>query len=204
LIAVFGWKVADFYHKLSVELRVTDMYSKPPQITPKRDLCMTSTYLSISRELLELIEKTWVVPTGQSPSTADQARLSIINGLQELRDVLAIEREVSEDERATLLLPLPEPYQTATLYTADQMRAYALMNGVQLASLHSNFLRRQLQSVRKVKEDALEALTAISEIEDKLNGGDWDEIEEARGIANAALSACEPYAEVLPANPLLC
>jgi hypothetical protein len=164
---------------------------------------MTSTYLSISRELLELIEKTWVVPTGQSPDTDDQSKLAISMGLQELRDALAFEREVSEDEEATLLLPLPEPCRTATLYTAEQMRTYALMNGVQLASLHSDFLRRQLQVVRKVKEDALEALTAISEIEDQIYGGDWDEIEQAREIANAALGASNECAEVLPANPSL-
>jgi hypothetical protein len=150
---------------------------------------MNSTHLSISRELLELIEKTWAVPAGQSPGTDDQFNLAISMGLQELRDALAFEREVSEHERATLLLPLPDPCQMPTLYTAEQMRTYALMNGVQLAALHSNFVRRQLQSMRTQREIALEALTEISEIENHLHGGDWDEIERARTIANAALSA---------------
>lgn len=150
---------------------------------------MTSTHLSISRELLELIEKTWAVPAGQSPGTDDQSKLAISMGLQELRDALAFEREVSEHERATLLLPLPDPDQMTTLYTAEQMRTYALMNGVQLAALHSDFLRRQLQSMRTQREVAVEALTEISEIEDQLYGGDWDEIEQGRTIANAALSA---------------
>lgn len=35
---------------------------------------------------------------------------------------------------------------------------------------------------------AIEALTKIAAIEDELHGGDWDEIEEARDIANAALT----------------
>lgn len=33
------------------------------------------------------------------------------------------------------------------------------------------------------------ALKAIAAIEDKLDGGDWDEIEQARQIANDALGA---------------
>lgn len=37
-------------------------------------------------------------------------------------------------------------------------------------------------------EASRKALRQISQIEDKMIGGDWDEIEEARAIANAALS----------------
>ena len=37
-------------------------------------------------------------------------------------------------------------------------------------------------------EAARKALHQISQIEDKMIGGDWDEIEEARAIANAALA----------------
>ena len=33
-----------------------------------------------------------------------------------------------------------------------------------------------------------EALRRIAAIEDRLNGGDWDEIRDARDIANAALA----------------
>jgi hypothetical protein len=40
----------------------------------------------------------------------------------------------------------------------------------------------------QTRVDTLErALRKISAIEDSLHGGDWDEIEEARTIANAAL-----------------
>lgn len=165
---------------------------------------MTQTYVSLRRELLELIEKTWGVPTDQVPNAGGKSELSISNGLQELRDVLAREREVSEATATHALLPLPDDClgvsnPDSRLYTAEQMRAYSLGNGSRIAALHSHVLFRQLELVRTQKENALEALTAISEIEDKLSGGDWDEIEEARSIADAALSAV-----VLPTNPALC
>ncbi len=38
----------------------------------------------------------------------------------------------------------------------------------------------------------LEALTRIAAIENKMSGGDWDEIEEARAIARAALAHRAP------------
>ncbi|WP_274644655.1 hypothetical protein [Pseudomonas serbica] len=172
---------------------------------------MASRYVSISLDLLELINRFLGVPTSQAASVDEQSELKIKNGLQQLRDALARECEViySTETGTLVLLPLPDRFrsiglQSANLYTAEQMRDYALGNASRIAALHTSIIRRQLEHVRRVKEDAFEALTAISEIEDKLNGGDWDEIEEARGIANAALSACETYAEVLPANPLLC
>ena len=157
---------------------------------------MTSPYVSLRRELLELIEQTWAVPTGQAPSAGEPSELAISNGLQELRDLLAREREVSDATASNTLLPLPDHCRDVSdpvslFYTAEQMRIYALANSSRIAALHSNALCRQLESVGKVKEDALQALTAISEIEDQLQGGDWDEIEEARDIANAALSACK-------------
>lgn len=155
---------------------------------------MTSPYISLRRELLELIEKTWCIPTGLSPIAGRQSELAISNGLHELRDALARVREVNEATAAQTLLPLPDDClevsdPASKLYTADQMRAYALGNGSRIAASHSDILCRQLESVRRQKEYALEALTAISEIKDQLYGGDWDEIEQARSIADAALSA---------------
>ena len=86
----------------------------------------------------------------------------------------------------------------------SQLRDYALDNGSRIAAMHVSILRRQLESLREVKEDAFEALTAISEIEDKVSGGDWDEIEQARDIANAALSAYKASVVVLPENQSPC
>jgi hypothetical protein len=39
--------------------------------------------------------------------------------------------------------------------------------------------------------DLLAALKQIAAIEDKMNGGDWDEIEDARQIAQAAIAKAE-------------
>lgn len=51
--------------------------------------------------------------------------------------------------------------------------------------------RRSDPLVERVKE--LEgALRKISAIEDQMYGADWEEIEEARGIADAALSKARP------------
>lgn len=47
------------------------------------------------------------------------------------------------------------------------------------------------QLVERVKE-LEEALRKISAIEDRMYGPDWEEIEEARGIADAALSKARP------------
>lgn len=47
------------------------------------------------------------------------------------------------------------------------------------------------QLVERVKELEV-ALRKISAIEDQMYGPDWEEIEEARGIADAALSKARP------------
>ncbi|KVU10698.1 hypothetical protein WK62_05400 [Burkholderia ubonensis] len=47
---------------------------------------------------------------------------------------------------------------------------------------------RYILSICDRLEAAEKALSQIAEIEDKMFGGDWDEIEEARRIANAALA----------------
>lgn len=141
----------------------------------------------------------------------DESERAISNGLDELRDAIARELAVNVGTATDpcVLLPLPDIFpaegnQTTNLYTAEQMRDYALDNGSRIAAMHVSILRRQLESLREVKEDAFEALTAISEIEDKVSGGDWDEIEQARDIANAALSAYKASVVVLPENQSPC
>jgi len=63
-------------------------------------------------------------------------------------------------------------------------------------------LSRELEATRALNDAAIKALTEISNIEDKDNGGDWDEIEEARSIANAALGACKaPIEDCAPNAP---
>ncbi|WP_408602093.1 hypothetical protein [Pseudomonas sp. PLMAX] len=52
-------------------------------------------------------------------------------------------------------------------------------------------LWRELEATRALNDVAIKALTEISNIEDKVNGGDWDEIEEARSIAISALGVCQ-------------
>lgn len=61
-------------------------------------------------------------------------------------------------------------------------------------------LWRELETTRALHDEAMKALTDISNIEDKSNGGDWDEIEEARSIAYAALGACQAPVEVCAPN----
>lgn len=56
-------------------------------------------------------------------------------------------------------------------YTQDQMRAYAE------------------EAVRQALAAPTQALKCIAGIENKMFGGDWDEIDEARSIANDALGA---------------
>lgn len=63
-------------------------------------------------------------------------------------------------------------------------------------------LWRDLETTRALNDEALKALTEISNIEDKLNGGDWDEIEEARRIANEALGTCQVPVETCKPNTL--
>lgn len=49
-------------------------------------------------------------------------------------------------------------------------------------------LARQLERDRA---ELLEALKEIAAIEDRMYGGDWDEIEDARKIARAAIAKAE-------------
>jgi hypothetical protein len=48
-----------------------------------------------------------------------------------------------------------------------------------------------VREAEEVRDKLVAALKAIVAIEDKAFGGDWDEIEQARGIARAALAAAE-------------
>lgn len=59
---------------------------------------------------------------------------------------------------------------------------------------------RELETTRAITDEALKALRAISNIQDKLNGGDWDEIEEARSIAISALGVCQAPIESCAPN----
>ena len=63
--------------------------------------------------------------------------------------------------------------------------------------------KRKVAAERERKADAydqlaernaelVEALRKIAAIEDEMYGGDWEEIEKARGIADAALAKCQP------------
>ena len=52
-------------------------------------------------------------------------------------------------------------------------------------------LRQQLATLTQQRDMAVEALTIISLIEDAYDGGDWDEIEKARIIANKAIAAIQ-------------
>lgn len=50
-------------------------------------------------------------------------------------------------------------------------------------------LKAENESLRTMVEALVEALEQIRAIEDELYGGDWDEIEKARNIANESLDA---------------
>jgi hypothetical protein len=43
----------------------------------------------------------------------------------------------------------------------------------------------------------LERMQTIAQIQNKLNGPDWEEIEDARRIANNAIAACTETKQVL-------
>lgn len=80
-----------------------------------------------------------------------------------------------------------------TLIRASSMEVQCLITGTEdepqrlknaLAGLW-----RELETTRSIADEALKALRGISNIVDKMEGGDWDEIHEARRIANEALTA---------------
>lgn len=54
------------------------------------------------------------------------------------------------------------------------------------AEIH--YLRSQLSAAQEDNKRLRDALKKIYSIQDHLDGGDWDEIDEARNIANTALS----------------
>ncbi len=89
---------------------------------------MSTERLSMRRELLETIEKSWRVPNGYPQSVSEYAETMIVNGLHELREALA------RPGKTVSLLPLPETRHSlmgdpsTAAYTAEQMQAYALYN----------------------------------------------------------------------------
>jgi hypothetical protein len=53
----------------------------------------------------------------------------------------------------------------------------------------------EITRLTKQRDELVAALEKIAAIEDKLFGGDWDEIEEAREFANQALAAVKETKE---------
>lgn len=70
-----------------------------------------------------------------------------------------------------------------------------LLDELRLIGCHSNGDARCTCGIGQDAADEIErlraALTAISEIADQSDGGDWDEIEDARRIARKALATKE-------------
>lgn len=58
---------------------------------------------------------------------------------------------------------------------------------VERLKLERDALQLRLNAVEEENDGYRSALVDISQIEDELTGGDWDEIEEARSIARIAL-----------------
>lgn len=58
---------------------------------------------------------------------------------------------------------------------------------VEVANDNAMHWKHTLMTCQAQKKRLREALRKIASIQDNLNGGDWDEIEEARQIANEAL-----------------
>jgi hypothetical protein len=89
---------------------------------------MSTQKISMRRELLETIEKSWRVPNGYPKTVSEKAEEMIVNGLRELREALA------RPGTAVIPLPLPETSHSVMgnsstpAYTADQMQAYAQAN----------------------------------------------------------------------------
>ena len=52
--------------------------------------------------------------------------------------------------------------------------------------------RKEIESLRQQVKLLRDAHKEISAIKDKMYGGDWDEIEEARDISNKVIDATEP------------
>ena len=71
-----------------------------------------------------------------------------------------------------------------TVVFEDDGSCYALRHGEQWRDLTGDKLvGAMLSEVDKLRT----ALQAVANIENKLHGGDWDEIDEAREIAHTAL-----------------
>jgi hypothetical protein len=50
---------------------------------------------------------------------------------------------------------------------------------------------RRIERLEAQRDELLEALRKIAAIEDSQDGGDWEEIEQARSMQNAAIKAAE-------------
>jgi hypothetical protein len=64
-------------------------------------------------------------------------------------------------------------------------------DGEYIASVQTLLDMRANARLIAAAPDLLEALKVIAAIEDRFNGGDWDEIEDARKIARAAIAKAE-------------
>jgi uncharacterized coiled-coil DUF342 family protein len=121
--------------------------------------------------------------------------------------------------KATLTQRYAEPQPD--LYTAEQVRAYAaalvaerdecnerrietiamcyqLRTERDAAVREAQTLRNQCVLLDEKLDAAVAALQMIAAIEDKMYGGDWDEINMAREIVRDALTARRPTAQDKP------
>lgn len=57
----------------------------------------------------------------------------------------------------------------------------------ELGMHRADVLKQRIDRLHQVKQELLEALKGIADIQNKDWGGDWDEIEEARSIARATI-----------------
>lgn len=81
--------------------------------------------------------------------------------------------------------------------TEDGRRIVACVNackGIPTESLEGFSVQEMESAAMKIerhRDELLAALKKISAIEDQMYGADWDEIEQARSIANSAIDKAE-------------
>jgi hypothetical protein len=73
----------------------------------------------------------------------------------------------------------------------DEALHFVMHNTIEVVARQMSRDMANIAELKQKRDELLAALKAISNIPNKSYGGDWDEIEEARAIAKAAISKCD-------------
>lgn len=117
-----------------------------------------------------------------------------IEDQEELESLRQQNAELTAELQATRLQMITDfgQYQEAH-EKVNELTAQLVQQSVDAANefnVHHEAMLKEVDKATAQRDAAMNALVSISKIQNRYDCGDWDEIEEARSIADAAIANC--------------